>query len=509
MNRNLALVGALIAAPSVLILSASTAVAGNQGGALVRLQSSTPGVPQAGHLNISGTLRGSNMQASEGVAVLGATSSFGLIHSDGSRTFGTYVDPSGVYVGSVNTDSLHLYSAQAQATLTSQGYFGIGTQYPATPLHIVSPLGLTLGVDTNWGGYTGLLVQLSQVSDGYAWLQALKSSGSSWGDLVFNPYGGRVGVGTDVPIARLHSVGDAGSPIGVQGEGADFGVVGSSESVDGIGVDGRSTNLTGVRGNGAVNGIHGISVQGTAGRFIGRSGLFVQNTVGTGLYMAPTNAVYGIYVSSGAETGVHSWSDGTGLYGLGGNYGVYGSSYANFPNSWAVYANGRLGATGTKNFRIDHPLDPLNKYLLHYSAEGPEPRNVYQGAVVTDEKGYAWVELPSYYQDINVDPLYQLTVIDSSDDFVQVKVVEEIQGNRFRIRTNSPSIKVCWRVDAVRNDAFVQKYGAPVEVKKPEREAGKYQIPELYGAPPEMGLDHHVPPPEEQGKESRISRRNP
>ena len=36
-----------------------------------------------------------------------------------------------------------------------------------------------------------------------------------------------------------------------------------------------------------------------------------------------------------------------------------------------------MAGSGVKAFRIDHPLDPENKYLLHYCAEGPEPLNVY------------------------------------------------------------------------------------------------------------------------------------
>src|SRR5438128_6194715 len=99
-----------------------------------------------------------------------------------------------------------------------------------------------------------------------------------------------------------------------------------------------------------------------------------------------------------------------------------------------VYGVGNFGATGNKSFRIDHPLDPLNKYLLHYCAEGPEPRNVYQGSVVTDSDGFAWIDLPNYYTEINRDPLYQLTVVDRSDDFVHAKVAQEIRGNRFQIR---------------------------------------------------------------------------
>ena len=66
--------------------------------------------------------------------------------------------------------------------------------------------------------------------------------------------------------------------------------------------------------------------------------------------------------------------------------------------------------------------------------------------------------------------------------------VGKIKGNRFMIMTSAPKVEVSWRVDAIRNDAWVQKYGAPVEEEKTGREKGKYQHPELYDAPPAMGV---------------------
>jgi hypothetical protein len=159
-------------------------------------------------------------------------------------------------------------------------------------------------------------------------------------------------------------------------------------------------------------------------------------------------------------------------------------------SGYAVYASGNFGASGTKAFRIDHPSDPENRYLLHYSTEGPQPYNVYKGRVTTDAAGYSWIELPAYFEEINRDVDYQLTVIDASDDFVLAKVTKEVAGNRFQIRSSRPNVKVCWEVKGVRNDRFLRTYGAPVEVEKGMAERGKYQHPELYGQPPEMGMNH-------------------
>jgi len=52
------------------------------------------------------------------------------------------------------------------------------------------------------------------------------------------------------------------------------------------------------------------------------------------------------------------------------------------------------------------------------------------------------VRLPDYFESINLDFRYQLTVIDSIDDSVLAKVAREIQNNQFVIRTSKPFVKV-------------------------------------------------------------------
>ncbi|MCS7190270.1 MAG: hypothetical protein NZ843_01565 [Fimbriimonadales bacterium] len=150
---------------------------------------------------------------------------------------------------------------------------------------------------------------------------------------------------------------------------------------------------------------------------------------------------------------------------------------------------------GTKRFVIDHPLDPANYFLSHFCVESPEPYNIYRGNVVTDQQGYAVVELPAYFDRINRDFHYQLTVIDSSDDFVFAKVVREIQNNQFLIRTSKPFTKVSWTVTAVRNDGSIQMHGYRSEEEKPDHLKGKYLLPEFYGQPKEARIGYD---PEEE-----------
>jgi len=216
-----------------------------------------------------------------------------------------------------------------------------------------------------------------------------------------------------------------------------------------------------------------------------------------------TTASYGGYFTNASANGygVAGYSSAN----SGNTVGVYGSAVSSSSSAYgvwgyapstgfAVYASGRLGASGTKSFRIDHPLDPANYYLNHYCTEAPEPLNAYSGNVTTDAQGYAVVQLPRYFEAINRDFRYQLTVVDSSDDFVLAKVVREIQNNQFVIRTSKPFVKVSWRVEAVRNDPWVQHYGFQTEQEKEDEIKGKYLHPELYGQPQESAI-HYRPEP--------------
>jgi hypothetical protein len=239
------------------------------------------------------------------------------------------------------------------------------------------------------------------------------------------------------------------------------------------------------------------------------------STYGTGIYGTTTQTdgnfagVYGYNTSSGyGVIGRVAGSTGFGVYGFGDTstgsaVGVAGAT--NSGSGWGVYSYGRFGVSGTKSFRIDHPSDPENKYLLHYCAEGPEPENVYNGKVVLNEQGEATVDLPAYFAAINKDPRYTLTAIGAAMPLLHVaeEVSEDVlaQGARvgpgeaipavwFRIAGGSPNGKVSWEVKAVRNDRWVQSNGAPVETEKVEREKGTYQHPELYGQPPEKGVTY-------------------
>src|SRR5215471_6128947 len=142
--------------------------------------------------------------------------------------------------------------------------------------------------------------------------------------------------------------------------------------------------------------------------------------------------------------------------------------------------------SGMKMFHIDHPLDPENKYLNHVAIESSEVLNVYSGNVTTDANGDAVVTLPDWFEALNADFRYQLTVVGT---FAQAIVAKEINGNHFAIKTNSPRVKVSWQVTGVRSDPAARKYPLEVEEAKSERERGYYLNPDAYGQPEERGME--------------------
>lgn len=272
---------------------------------------------------------------------------------------------------------------------------------------------------------------------------------------------------------------------------------GSSESYGGL-FENDLQGGTGVFGRQNASGGYGGQFYGAGFSSDGLLG-YAANDAGTGIGVegwarSPDGkGVYGLVVAGVQNAGVvgNSWStDGNGMIAQATTGSFAYGIWAKAPQAVGVFCQGALQVTGNKAFRIDHPDDPENKYLLHYCSEGPEPLNVYRGNVTTDGTGSAIIRLPSYFEEINRDFSYQLTVIDDGEDFVLAKVSQPVKENSFSIRTSKPNVRVSWQVSGVRNDRYVRYYGAPVEVNKTEKDRGTYQHPELYGLPEERGFGY-------------------
>ena len=174
----------------------------------------------------------------------------------------------------------------------------------------------------------------------------------------------------------------------------------------------------------------------------------------------------------------------------GTNIGVWGQASGGATN-YAGWFSGNVDISGTLtksagSFKIDHPLDPANKYLYHSFVESPDMMNIYNGNVELDAAGEARVELPEWFEALNQDFRYQLTPIGAPAPGLYV--ADEIAGNRFRIAGGEPGTRVSWQVTGIRHDAYADAHRIPVEEVKSAREQGSYRNPDLYGMPASAGV---------------------
>ncbi len=144
--------------------------------------------------------------------------------------------------------------------------------------------------------------------------------------------------------------------------------------------------------------------------------------------------------------------------------------------------DGNLTVTGSVEkgggtFKIDHPLDPENRYLYHSFVESDEMMNVYSGNVVTGDDGTAWIDMPDWFEALNKDVRYQLTCIGG---YAPVYVARTLENGRFQIAGGAPGLQVSWQVTAVRDDPWARQNRMRVEVEKPADEKGSLLHPDAY-----------------------------
>lgn len=162
---------------------------------------------------------------------------------------------------------------------------------------------------------------------------------------------------------------------------------------------------------------------------------------------AEANPGVGGIFTGGNSTGCNGACGGDGIFAAPGTGATGGPSGLAGIFGGDIIVSGAISA-GTKDFKIDHPLDPANKYLVHASVE-------------------------SSFR-------YQLTVI---GQFAQAIVAREIQNHEFSIRTSAPNVKVSWQVTGLRQDAFAKAHPLVVEQEKEARLKGFYIHPEPQSCP--------------------------
>jgi len=451
--------------------------------------------------------------------------------------------------GGVNNQLQFAYNTAPQMVITNEGNVGIGTPAPETKLHITnsSPSDQNTTIRLHDFGFEGFekTVDLTcTAADFLGNFSGLKVNNNIWGTenlfttgivyagvngtgLLFgtgnklnvngsasigaNYYGydapssgliveGNVGIGTESPTEKL----DVNGTVQMTGfkmpTGAFAGFVLTSTAT-GVGTWAPPAGGDDLDWEVVLNSTFKRDV------FTGHDGAYPEGNVYIGIPTSSAsnqarldvdgsgdNRLFGIRGKGGTgsfSAGVHGDADGA-VYGVMGYSGTGAAVCGWASTALAGYFIGNVNITGnlskgSGSFKVDHPLDPENKYLYHSFVESPDMKNVYDGVVVLDAKGEAKVELPNYFEALNKDFRYQLTCIGG---FAPVYVAEEISGNSFSIAGGQPSMKVSWQVTGIRKDRYAEVNRIQIEVDKPAKERGKYLHPEAYGLGAERGIHY-------------------
>lgn len=408
-------------------------------------------------------------------------------NASGNR-FGIGQTIGGLYFFATNSDPGTTGSpANYVMTLADNANVGIGTTTPDQRLTVGGATSADTKIKVDAGGDTYAGLQLKNSTRRWNW-QVVPSNDIPGGRLrlteeVANAEwmtitgAGNVGIGVINPtLAKLLVDGGGGTAVYGQSAGS-YGLLGYSTL--GTGVGGHGVSSYGVAAYSENN--DGLVAQ---TNHSDHAALFAQNLTGTAFaYLGTRN--------NGVEA--HSASEGPGgnaaIYGFATRLGDYAGHFVGFTlveGPFSVF--GDLYVAGDKNFMIDHPLDPANKTLTHSCIESNERLLMYSGTVTTDANGDAGVNLPSYFEALNTNYRYQLTVV---GQFAQAIVAERIHDNRFGVKTDKPNVEVSWLVIGDRNDAYSKAHPYVVEEDKKPEDRGKYLTPELFGQPAEMRIGYH------------------
>ena len=455
----------------------------------------------------SNTSKGSNAAGVTGVAntetgpgVQGITSSaagFGVQGIANSSTGGTGVQ------GLNNATSGVSAGVSGQSASTGNGSAGVVGNESATTGQVYGVFGSASSTTTNAmgvGGYEG-------AKTGQVYGIGGNTSSTGPNAAAVNGYEGATtgqvyGVNGSTPSTGTGAAGVTGFEAATTGQ--VYGVSGGTNSTTNfaagvIGYEGATTgNVYGVTGStnsttSAASGVDGYEGA-TSGNVRGVSG-YSQSTNGIGVF-GGADATSGFAVGVEGVTSSSAGAGGEFVNQSGSGLVLVGQSGSGFTTVFTVDARGNgfyAGnltvkgnvSKGGGSFKIDHPLDPANKYLSHSFVESPDMMNVYNGNITTDRHGFATVNLPDYFEALNGDFRYQLTVI---GQFAQAIVARKISANRFVIRTNKPNVEVSWQVTGVRHDAYANRYRIPVEEDKALSEQGYYLHPEVFGQPESKSL---------------------
>jgi hypothetical protein len=448
----------------------------------------------AGFANSTGSANAMFGASAGALNTTGVNNAFFGASAGGRNTTGTHNTFAGRNAGLNNTtasyNSFFGYSAgQENTTGHSNSFTGVGAGYSNAT-----------GSRNAFFGYSAGYANLSGHFNSFFGQSAGSSNTTGSGNIFLGSWAGSSNTigGTNV------FVGASAGSLNLSGEGnAAFGTsagynntTGSYNTFLGDSANASTSNLSNVTAIGArafvsqnnsivlgsINGVNGATADTRVaiGTTAPGSKVHIIDSGNTGLRVQ-TNTPGGMVATFGryGDFRIDTSSDSGGRFTVteAGNVGIG----INTPAS-KLHVIGNATITGNLSkgggsFKIDHPLDPENKYLYHSFVESPDMMNIYNGNVTTDKRGLAIVTLPDYFEALNRDFRYQLTVI---GQFAQAIVAREVKDKQFTIKTSTPNVKVSWQVTGIRQDAYANKHRIPVEEEKKGNERGTYLYPEAF-----------------------------
>ena len=380
--------------------------------------------------------------------------------------------------------------SELQTVTVDRGYFSVllgqGSAVPGAPYTndlssiFVGPdasdryIGMTVRGLT--GGDLEIQPRLRLLASPYALLAstanvALSLNGFDWSTLFTDT--GNPATGT-IPGSKLAPGSVTGAQVAAGAIGTaqiTNGAVGSAQIANGavgdaqIGVNALDGNVLKVPVN--IDGSYSYSL------FFSDYGMVdIDNTA-----TAYNNGIFSTYPAYGLRVqGVYPVAafnpSGTAAYLAEPSYGGYFSGN--------VYVGGTLSKSAG-SFRIDHPLDPANKYLNHSFVESPDMKNLYDGVATLDAHGAVVITLPAWFQALNMEFRYQLTSLGASQPGLYI--ASEVASNQFSIAGGLPAGRVSWQVTGTRHDVYANAHRIPVEEDKVGDLKGTYLNPVEHSQP--------------------------
>jgi hypothetical protein len=362
----------------------------------------------------------------------------------------------------------------------------IGTAWACSNAGTGTITGVTAGTDLTGGGTSGTVTLNLDTTK----VPLLAASNTFTGDNV-------VSVSTTDAIDAYTSGPGKTALVGI-----NYATSGRSYGVYAITYDSTGAGVAGI--NGGTSGIP-IGVYGSSAGYpvygLASSDLSPGAVAGIGFSATPgtgENGTIGVYGLGGlgdpTNNGFGMGYDGSGGWFMGGDAVIDGGGdgidvlagsgdAAQFTGN--VWVSGNL-SKAAGSFKIDHPLDPANKYLYHSFVESPDMKNIYDGVATLDSNGETTIQMPEWFGVLNRDFRYQITCIGG---FAPVYIAEKLTNNQFKIGGGKPGMEVSWQITGIRQDAWANAHRIPVEEEKGAKLKGFYIHPELYGVPPEKQIE--------------------